>query len=590
MTAKHLAILIGLCLLLTWPVILHGAPDLSHDGLDHARWARHFATQFWHGDLYPRWFTGVNGGYGGPSGFFYPPLTSYASSLFWPLIASHDPYGWLAAGYSLVLAQILSGITAYLWLRSIAQPRAALLGAAVYVIAPYHVAIDLYQRGASAEFWLFAWFPLLLLSAEKLIQGSRWAIAGLAASYALAVLSHPTVALCFAPVLLAYVFFFSEKQQRIRTTVVLVAALLLGVGITAVYLMPAMLDQHKAYVEWQTTGHGDYRKEWLVKDGEQLAAMASYAYGVIVRNGTQIEWELVLQTRILAVTLVTLFAIAVLFVINRKREGVPRARTMAVFWLVVPCISLLMMTQLSSPVWRLVGFLKFLQFPFRFNVMLVVSVAALTALAYQHLLERPVRSLTWLLALTAVVWLLVDAYSATQVFSAWREGNPDRVAANRQFLRTQIDFATMWPKPGNINALSRMSAFDLLVATHPPKSAELPALGGSAQIKSWEPRRVVLEINAAQDSQLTVNHFYYEGWQGRIDGTSGIVPVRPSADGLMELDLPKGSYTLTLELPKDSAEIWGTVISLLSLAVLAGLALGAWRSGRKQIPAHAVAM
>ncbi|HKD86741.1 MAG TPA: hypothetical protein VKB58_18480 [Terriglobales bacterium] len=574
----HLGILVGLSLLLTLPVLIHGAPDLSHDGLDHARWAKHFAQQFWRGDLYPRWFTDVNEGFGGPSGFFYPPLTSYVSSLFWPLVAAHDPYGWLSAGYSLVLALVLSGITAYLWLRSIAKPGAALLGAVVYVLAPYHVAIDLYQRGASAEFWIFVWLPLVMLAAQRLIEDSRWAIPGAAVAYALAVLSHPTVSLGFAPVPLAYVFVFCEKPRRIKTALLLLAAMLLGVGVNALYLMPAMFDQHKVYAEWQTSGHGDYRNEWLIQDPQQLTLMARYAYGLIVRNGTQIPWELVMQVRVLAVTLITLLALAVLFVISRRWERERRARSMAVFWTVVAAISLVMMTQLSSPVWRLAGFLKYLQFPFRFNIVLVVSVAALAALAAQHLLEAPARMLSCLLAATTVLWLGVDLFSATQVYSIWRQTNMDKITTNHALLRTQIDYPTMWPKPGNLTALGNMSAFDVLVATHPPKTADLQGLG-SAHIESWEPRRVVIQIQAAENGRLTVNHFYYEGWTARVAGVQSNLAVRPSFDGLMQLAVPKGSYTLTLELPRDTAEEWGLRISLLSIVALGGLAGRAWFYG-----------
>ena len=54
--AVHLALLTCLCLLLTWPLLIHGIPDLSHDGYHHARWAKQFSTQFWNGDLFPRWF------------------------------------------------------------------------------------------------------------------------------------------------------------------------------------------------------------------------------------------------------------------------------------------------------------------------------------------------------------------------------------------------------------------------------------------------------------------------------------------------------------------------------------------------------
>ena len=90
-TAIHVALLVGVCLLLCWRVLIHGIPDISHDGVYHAVWAEQFATQFWQGDWYPRWFSNINAGFGGPSGFFYPPLNNYVCSLFWPLLTHPNP-------------------------------------------------------------------------------------------------------------------------------------------------------------------------------------------------------------------------------------------------------------------------------------------------------------------------------------------------------------------------------------------------------------------------------------------------------------------------------------------------------------------
>ncbi len=577
--AIHMALLIVVGLLVSWPVLMHGAPDLSHDGVDHARWAKQFATQFWQGDLYPRWFTNVNGGLGGPSGFFYPPLTSYVSALFWPFMAARDPGGWLVAGYAIVVGEILSGITAYLWLRSITRPGAALLGAVVYVTAPYHLAVDVYLRGASAEFWVFVWFPLVLLSAEGLLQHSKWAIPGAALSYGLGILSHPTLSLCFAPLPVAYVFCFSERTERIRATVKMAAALLLGVGLNAEYLLPAMLDQDKAYVAWQTIGHGDFQNQWLWQDGRELAEMGRYLYGALAGTAHQIYWETLIKVRFLAVTLATLAAIAGLLAVVRRLEETARPRRIAMFYGVVAILSLFLMTKFSSFIWQTAPFLKFLQFPFRLNVLLVLSVTALAAIAGTHLLQRRSRMIMLLLCVIVAAWLGLDAFSSTQVFSAWRTVAPDRTERIRQMVRTQIDYPSMWPRPGNLDALEDFAVFDRFVAMHPPKTARLEALStgqtsGTAQVESWKPRHVVLKIEASRDSQLTLNHFYYAGWQGRVGTAGTILNASPSPGGLIQMDVPKGDYDLIVELPKDRAERTGTVIFLLSLALLAAAAIG----------------
>lgn len=580
----HLAVLIGICLAVTWPTLIYGAPDHSHDGIYHAVWAKQFSSQFWQGDLYPRWFTNVNGGLGGPSGFFYPPLASYASSLFWPLVAARDSAAWLVAGYSLALAAVLSGITAYLWLRSLTRPGSALLGAVVYVIAPYHLAIDLCQRGASAEFWVFAWLPLVMLSAEGLLRRSRWAIPGAAVGYGLAILSHPTVTLCFTPVPLAYLFCFSESKERLRATATFIAALLLGVGLSAIYLLPAMLDQNKTYFSVYTLGSGDYHKHWLWQNTAELADMGRYLYRTVARTPQLIYWVTVLKMQFLLVTIATLPAIVGLFFLIRRFEQASRLRGIALFYTATALLYSFLMIKPSGFIWETVPLLKNLQFPFRLNVILVVCVAALASLAGPHLLQPRARAVTLFLALIVVGWLGADFWVFTRAFSALRSATHEGEKQVSQWMRTQMDPPEMWPQPANVFMNPNMTpsidfaAFDRFVLAHPPKATQLEAFStgiasGTAQVETWKPRHIVLKIDAARDSQLTLNCFYYAGWQARTDGTGNILPLSPSPDGLIQVTVPQGNYDLILELPKGRPERAGIITSLLSLLLLVGMVI-----------------
>ena len=68
-------------LIFTIPVIIFGIPFLSDDGVSHhAVWYTQFSTQFWAGDLYPRWLMGMNEGLGSPVFYYYPPVTAYVRS------------------------------------------------------------------------------------------------------------------------------------------------------------------------------------------------------------------------------------------------------------------------------------------------------------------------------------------------------------------------------------------------------------------------------------------------------------------------------------------------------------------------------
>ena len=578
--ATHLALLISLSLLLTWPVLIHGVPDISHDGFHHARWAKQFGTQFWQGDLFPRWFTNVNGGFGGPSGFFCPPFTNYVATLFWPLTAGKDPQGWLAAGYSVVLGAILSGITAYFWLLSFGSARAALLGSAVYLLAPYHIAIDIYMRGAASEFWVFAWFPLVLLSAQLLIRGSKWALPLAAASFGLAVLSHPTTSLCFAVLPISFVFCFSETKERFRKAALMTGALLVGVGLSAAYLLPAMLDQGVAHTKLYLTGHFDYHGEWLVQSTRQLVQLIQFAGGKSMIHFSD-RWDFPIRLRILEVTLSTLLLILALFLVIRRRESADRPRSVAQFWIIAAFAFFFLMNKPSWFVWSAVGFLKFLQFPFRLNIMLALCAAALAALAYQHLLQPGTKLLTGFVCLMLVCWAGVDLYSSRVNSSGLKVTNEGRFEEYKDYIRTQLDSPEMWPRPGNSAALSNIAALDWLTATHPPKAVHLEEIyhqsSGTVTVEKWQPRRLRLSVDALRSSTLTVNQFYDSGWRARMEGSSERLAAHPSADGFIQVDVPRGRYDLVVELPRDGAERSGILISLLSLLLVVGGCVWAWR-------------
>jgi hypothetical protein len=185
-----LGLVITVSLLLAAPLIWFGFPAPTHDGAIHALWAHHVATAFWDGELYPRWLPELNGGFGTPAFFFYPPLSTLSAVVFWPVAPEHGR-AWYALGWGAALGLVLSGVAMYWFLRRefvgeraqsigdcgsrIADSETgrrwvAAAGALVYVAAPYHFGIDLLDRGANAEFWAFALMPLVLLAFRRLAQ------------------------------------------------------------------------------------------------------------------------------------------------------------------------------------------------------------------------------------------------------------------------------------------------------------------------------------------------------------------------------------------------------------------------------------
>src|SRR5262249_13592755 len=152
------------------------------------------------------------------------------------------------------------------------------------------------------------------------------------------------------------------------------------------------------------------------------------------------------RARMLLITALTFAAGALCFIAILLYEKTGRTRRAATLYMSVAVLSVFFMNKISSPLWRAIGFLKFLSFPFRLNVFLVLSVAALAALAAPYLMRRRVLAAACLLAVIVVAWINLDIYAAAHAFTGARNLR-DRATTQLEARPVQVDFPSMWPRP-----------------------------------------------------------------------------------------------------------------------------------------------
>jgi hypothetical protein len=566
--ATHLCLLFVFALLWCMPLLFRGIPDLSHDGITHAHRQVVFSDQLWSGEWYPRWLADENSGLGSPSLFFYPSIPSYAASLFRPLLAARDPDGWMQAGYGCVLAIMLSAAAAYFWLRSLVHPTAAVYGACVYILAPYHLAIDTYVRGAAAELWGFVWLPAILLCVEGIRSHAKWAPLGLAVSFALLAMTHLPTLICFSPVVVAAGTMpggISGIRGSGKTTLRVMGALATGAGLAAIYVIPALADQEKVSLSHYVNDLYDYRHYWLFPNSGVTPKFAAF---------------------LLFATLSTGLYVGLVYWACMRFQSEGRERSTAKFFLGVAIFGLIFMTQLSYPFWKYVPFLNDVSFPWRFGTLLVLSAAALSALAFDKLVKHG----SWML--WAFLASIIISWMGCGVFASWREYSSSREALlpgdNRMLVRSRPDLCEFWPAtavPGQKcieSVASRVEILQTALASRRPKSVTVRGMDsgttGSSSILDWQPRKVTIALNVSEPSQLTLTHFYYPDWQGHIDGSGERVEMRPSSnEGFLQADVPKGHYRLVVELVRGKAEKIGDMMSLSFVVILIGLTFADYR-------------
>jgi hypothetical protein len=563
----HALVLLLYGVVLTLPVISRGG-IFGGDVLSHLIMARHFVDQLWAGDLYPRWLSGMNAGLGSPVFQFYGPVPYYVTALFRPLL-NHDPEGWLQLGLAASLAVIASGFTAYAWLNRLAGERAALVGAVLYMSAPYHLAVDLYQRFAFAELWGFVWMPLVMLFARASIRGGMVAMAGLSLSYALLIMTHLPTTLLFSWVPVAYALWMAEPGDRFGSFMRVAGGMLVGIGLSAIYLLPAMTTQE--YVRFDTLKSGVlYFANNFLFDG-------LYAYAVSETAG-----PIMLTTAGLAVLAMLIDGLGQNRVHARER----------LFWGAAGIVVVFMMLPISEPVWRSIPVLHAVQFPLRFNAVLVAACAALVTLAMRTVLHRE-RKFQATLLLCAALGLVIPSIVAlgNNLVYARVMGPPslnrltEKLGAANATTKVLLDAAII----SRYNSfLPRWSTADLFAdtpeavqamknLTAQPDKATLVEGKGSVLVKDWRPPHIELAVNAETALQVGLLQLYYPGWVARLDGVSTRLDVRPSSqDGLLEVKVPPGKHRVLIEREPLPAERAGQMVSGASLALLGALALW-WR-------------
>jgi len=527
----HLVLITAICAVLVFPVIVYGFPAYSHDGWIHALWSANFSNQFWAGDLYPRWLAGLNRDMGSPAFFFYPPFPYYLTSLFNPFF-SPNAQGWRPLGFSALVTVIAGGGFVYLWLRRIVSNGVACAAAVFYTALPYHLIVDLYIRGAFAELFAFVWMPLALYFILRFQDRMRWAMIGLAISFALLILSHLPTALIFTPLPMAYAYFMGAPLKGRRNALLALAALGLGAGLSAIYLLPAVTMRRFVSMQ-EMQKPATYFENWFL--------FSSF-------SPRELNAQITLMSVTVLIFAVCFFAVAIYAVEKKLRRE-------SQFWLWVSLLAFLMMTPASRLLWKLLPLLQNIQFPFRFNAILAVSTTALFAIAVQA--AKPASAQWRLFCRVVATPSLLLFFLATAAYG-WRQYkiHGQLIAANNELVSNNVDAPEYRPRWTNRDS-------------SPSNSINVVDGEAEVSIELRQPRKMMLSVNAAQPTTLDIPQFYFPGWQWRLNGLEAFQNARPSpVEGRVRIAVPSGRQRIELRLNATWQERSGQIISGICCGVL----------------------
>ncbi len=556
----------------------------------HLIWARRFAEQLWSGELYPRWLMDMNSGLGSPTFFFYGSIPFYVSSLFQTVVPQGD-LGWPAIGLSASFALVASAFAAFAWLRQVVGRNGALAGALAYMLLPYHLEIDHLVRFAFAECWALVWLPLVLAGAHRCILGDKRAVVPLALAYALLVMTHPPSTLLFSAVPVAYAACMAPRGQVRLAVTLVVGGMFLGGMLGAIYLLPALMTQAYVSVQDTTSGYFSYAQHFLFTTAPLDLPGRSQAF---VDYALAFRAAMNRAVRITAAIALGAYLVTLLLARGERRAassaGIDRHSAdqfrFASFWVVIALASLFMMSTASAGIWSALPTLQKVQFPWRFNILLLCAAAAIFAAACASLIEhiaemrkKDAQRPSSVLVLTSIITAGIVALIAAQLLRAANTLN--EIHAAGRGVPAQIfvmDYGGARP------STLRKEYFTPEVLEHLGQS--LPQAGivrgtGSVEVIGWRPRNIVLAVDAKTDVQLVVKQLYYPGWSARSRGESTVFPVAPADPiALVSIQLPPGKREILVALDASIPERTG---QLLSAVALIAIVVIAWRNRRRMV-------
>jgi 6-pyruvoyl-tetrahydropterin synthase related domain len=529
----HFALGLLLTLGLLWPLL--AAPYFSHD--DNVQTMRIYEMQQCVKDLQIpcRWVPDLGGGYGYPEFNYYAPLPYYVGDLFY--LGTHDII--VAAKLTFATALVLSFVTTYVFASLLWGKLSGSVAAIFFVFAPYH-ALNLYHRGAMAELWAMAVFPLVFWAFLRLTrEPTRWNSLLLGVALALLILSHNLSALLILALLslLALVLLWQIRSWAYLQHLILAGASALA--FSAFYLLPMLLESGFVHLETLTLNEYNYAEHF-----QSLRDLLLEKPWWLPGNTAEVTHQ-VGTIHLLAWAL----SAAAACIYWRKNKQL-RFIVVASSVLIVVCI--FMMNPASRWIWDRFVVLSFVQFPWRLLTLVSFATSVLAGTSLLLFRSRTRRLCAWFgLVLLVVVmnvgWFRPDRFLNVSQAQLLSDGGWDnlRMYAISDFLPKSAQVAPTQPAPALYEQLSGHSDIT-------------DAQSGS----NW------LKFNAVSDTPATVqiDKFDFPNWEISLDGR--LVPHgHDGGTGLLTISLPAGAHSVEAHLRDTPVRVIGNIVSAGALIV-----------------------
>jgi hypothetical protein len=540
-------------------VLLTRGPSCGHDFDFHlVSWME--VARDWHsGLLYPHWLTSGNFGAGEPRFIFYPPGSWMLGALLGILA------GWHAAPVLFTAICLLAGGFAMrhlagTWL----APWAATAAACLYIANPYTLFVA-YERTAYGELMAAALMPLLLSFAVRPVPPLAWLSVTIAGVW---LVNAPSgVIACYTLLWIALLRLVPLKLQgnaagRARGPLQIGIATAIGLALAGFYIVP-----------------GAYQQRW-VELVRAIGPNMRYQDSYLFHHTGEPQHDAVLYAASLIACLLLSAALAGFCAWRPARQQ----RALLPLASLAPLIFLLLLP-ISGPVWHAAPHLRYVQFTWRWLMVLApVATLFITGAIASRGSRIALMAGSAVLCSVSVVMVTPRAHqycddedNVSAQVKLMHDG--DGQEGTDEYTPRASDNSEIAQDQPEIRVLKSADAEEPDSSTqenpewHADPAAEIHA---TITTPEWNPERRSIVIDTPASGYALIRLMNYPPWEVRRDGR--VVDQLPRReDGLIAVPVPQGRSEINIRW-RATPDAWvGRSLSLLGVL----LWLAAWRIERR---------
>lgn len=475
-------------------------------------------------------------GNGGGYMFFqmYPPLAYYVGSLYTlagiPLVKTTK--------LVFILGFVLGILGMILLLRLFVDWPSSLMGMALFITSPF-LNYEIYTRGTLSEFLAFNLLPIVLWSFIKLKTSARSIIdivfPGIL--YAIIITTHTFPALIIS-LSLFLILLIPPFKKRVNIYVFL--ALMLGLGISAFFWLPLLLEQKYTIYSQAYFATTSYKTNFL-----NILQMFQLE---------NIPWSF--RPPIVGINILLGLVISVFILYKSK---IKQALLKKFIWVVIAgfFVSLFFSLSISEGVWKSISFLQYFQFPWRFMIFVTFYSVILIVIALGQIKKTFLKIfIGFLLLILSLVfnysylrpqnYNFIATYYAEDPCSTTTWANeylPIWVSSCLPKSEIKGDYQT-YPLVNSINSTSTIS-----------------------NIRSIKRNRDISFTTQGFSDKLAIGKYYFPGWRVFVDGEN--TKITPYGKyGLISFDIPSGTHKINVILSDTLVRKISDYVSGISLLFL----------------------